>query len=168
MEPDLFVPGEQQYQMVNEPLGIAPLIEGQTLPLPDFKKIALNVAKNKAIDYAAKKIGLNAAQAQGILSVLGVGSNAFAPLAAVSALTGRSLGISDYLSNKRANKAIQKNIMSDQQGNINTVPINIMNQQPTPQDTARGSIGTRSQTTSAPAPRQARQTSGIGGLHSGY
>ena len=66
MEPDLFVPGDQQYQMVNEPLqpmGIAKLVEGPDMPLPDFKKIAGNVIKNRAIDYAAGKLGLNAAQA---------------------------------------------------------------------------------------------------------
>ena len=90
MEPDLFVPGDQQYQMVNEPIepvGIAPLIEEQTFPMPDLKKVAFNVAKNKAIDYAAGKLGLNAAQATGILQVLGVGANMFAPIAAVSALS---------------------------------------------------------------------------------
>ena len=152
MEPDLFVPGDQQYQMANQPLepvGIAPLIEEKKLPLPDLKTVAGNVIKNKALEYAAGKIGLNAAQAQGLAGLLGITSNIFAPLAAVSALTGRSLGISDYLANKRARKSIEKNIQNDPQGNVTTYPTGIMSMQPTAQDTARGTIGSR--TTSAPS-----------------
>jgi len=175
MEPDLIVPGDQQYQMVNEPLqptsmGIAPLVEERKLPLPDFRKIAGNVIKNRAIDYAAGKLGLNAAQASGILGILGMGGQSlFAPLAAFSALTGRSLGISDYLQNKRAQKAIAKNNQNDPQGTVNTVPVNILNMQPTSQDIARGGGNIPSSPKSTPAPsRQARHTSGIGGLHSGY
>ena len=171
MEPDLFVPGDQQYEMVNqplEPMGIAPLVE-QGSPLPNFKKVAGDVIKNKALNYAAGKLGLNAAQASGIMSILGVGANLFAPLSAVSALTGRSLGISDYLQNKRSQKQIQKNIRSDTQGDINTVPVNILNMQPTSQDIARGGGNIPSSPKSTPAPsRQARHTAGIGGLHSGY
>ena len=172
MEPDLFVPGDQQYQMINQPLepvGIVPLVEEKGMPLPDFKKVAGNVIKNRALNYAAGKLGLNAAQASGIMSILGVGANLFAPLSAVSALTGRSLGISDYLQNKRSQKQIQKNIMKDTQGDINTVPVNILNMQPTSQDIARGGGNIPSSPKSTPAPsRQARHTAGIGGLHSGY
>jgi len=168
MEPDFFAPGDQQYQMVNEPLvGIAPLVEERPLPLPDLKQIAGNVIKNKALEYAAGKLGVNAAKATGILSVLGMGSNVFAPLAAVSALSGRSLGISDYLANKRAQKEMQKQqTMSDAASITNRIQGQI-----TPQDIIddRGRGQMPSRTTSAPAPtRQARQTSGIGGLHSGY
>ena len=139
------------------------------MPLPDFRQIAGNVIKNKAINYAAGKLGLNAAQASGIMGILGMGGQSlFAPLTAFSALTGRSLGISDFLQNKRTQKAIQKNISSDTQGDINTVPVNILNMQPTSQDIARGNIAAKS-TKSTPAPsRQERHTSGIGGLHSGY
>ena len=170
MEPDLFVPGDQQYQMANQPLepvGIAPLIEDQGMPLPDFKKVAGNVIKNRALNYAAGKLGLNAAQASGLMSILGVGANVFAPLAAVSALSGRSLGISDYLANKRAQKEMQKQQnMSDAASITNRIQGQI-----TPQDIIddRGRGQIPSKTTSAPAPtRQARQTAGIGGLHSGY
>ena len=95
----------------------------------------------------------------------------FAPLAAVSALSGRSLGISDYLANKRSQKqAIKRNIDNDPQGKINTVPVNILNMQPTAQDIARGcgNIPSAPKSTPAPVSRQARHTSGIGGLHSGY
>mgnify|MGYP003119064481 FL=1 len=168
MEPDFFAPGDQQYQMVNEPLvGIAPLVEERPLPLPDLKQIAGNVIKNKALEYAAGKLGVNAAKATGILSVLGMGSNVFAPLAAVSALSGRSLGISDYLANKRAQKEMQKQqTMSDAASITNRIQGQI-----TPQDIIddRGRGQMPSKTTSTPAPtRQARHTAGVGGLHSGY
>ena len=157
-----------------EPQGIAPLIEEQQTTLPpvsSLKDIAKNVAKNKALEYAAGKIGLNAAQASGLMSILGMGANAFAPLTAVSALTGKSLGISEYLANKRAQKqALKRNIINDSQGTISTVPVNTMNMQPSAQDIARGGGNIPASTTapSAPAARQSRQTSGIGGLHSGY
>ena len=166
MEPDLFVPGDQQYQMVNEPLqpsGILPLVPPEDKPsLPDLGTIAKNVVKNKALNYAAGKLGLNAAQATGIISLLGMGSNLFAPLAAASALTGRSLGISDYLANKRSQKAIQKNIQNDPQGSATTYPTGIMQMQPTKQDEARGSIPSKTPSKTYSAPQQ---TAGPGGLH---
>ena len=168
MEPDLFVPGDQQYQMVNEPLqptGIVPLIEEKNMPLPDFKKVAGNVIKNRALNYAAGKLGLNAAQASGLMSIIGMGANVFAPLSAVSALSGRSLGISDYLANKRA----QKEFQSQQNMRDAAAITNRIQGQITPQDIIddRGRGQMPSKTTSAPS-RQARHTAGIGGLHSGY
>ena len=152
MEPDLFVPGDQQYQMVNEPLqpmGLETLMPKEETKLPNLVDIAKNVVKNKAITYAAGKLGIEPAVASGLTGLLGIGANVFAPLAAVSALSGRSLGISDYLANKRARKSIEKNIQNDPQGNVTTYPTGIMSMQPTAQDTARGTIGSR--TTSAPS-----------------
>ena len=152
MEPDLFVPGDQQYQMVNEPLqpmGLETLLPKEETKLPNLGDIAKNVVKNKAITYAAGKLGINPQVASGLTGLLGIGGNVFAPLAAVSALSGRSLGISDYLANKRARKSIEKNIQNDPQGNVTTYPTGIMSMQPTAQDTARGTIGSR--TTSAPS-----------------
>jgi len=160
MEPDLFVPGDEQL----EPMGIEPLLPTGQIEFPDFKKVAGNVIKNRALDYAAGKLGLNAAQASGIISLLGMGANIFPPLAAASALTGRSLGISDYLANKRAQKAIQKNIQNDSQGDVKTYPTGIMQMQPTKQDEARGSTPSKTSTPSKSysAPQQ---TAGPGGLH---
>jgi len=167
MEPDLFVPGDQQYQMVNEPLqpmGIAPLVEEKGMPLPDFKKVAGNVIKNRALNYAAGKLGLNAAQASGIISLLGMGSNMFAPLAAASALTGRSLGISDYLSNKRAEKQMAKSenmlearVLSNQLANKGSARDDAM---------GGGSIPTASSAPKSPGVSNP-YSGGIGGLHSG-
>ena len=165
MEPDLFVPGDQQYQMVNEPLqpmGIAPLLPENKQGI-DFKRMGINFAKNKALSYAAGKMGIN----QGLIGLLGMGGNLFPPLAAASVLSGRSLGISDYLANKRA----QKQLQSQQNMREAAAITNRIQGQITPQDIIddRGRGQIPSKTTSAPAPtRQARHTAGIGGLHSGY
>ena len=170
MEPDLFVPGDQQYQMVNQPLesvGIAPLVEGQTLPLPDLKQVAGNFLKNKALEYGAKKLGLDAAKASGIISVLGMGSNVFAPLAAISALTGKSLGISQYLANKRA----QKQMIRDQKRNeINQIQKKLDNQGTTARDDnmGGGSIPTQTSPTKSTGATSNPYSGGIGGLHSDY
>ena len=165
MEPDLFVPGDEQYQGVNEPLGIVPLVEEKGMPLPDFKKVAGNVVKNKALNYAAGKLGLNPAQASGILSVLGMGANVFAPLAAVSALSGRSLGISDYLANKRAQKEyarsenmLEAKVLSNQLTNKGSGKDDAM---------GGGSIPTKTSAPKSPGVSNP-YSGGIGGLHSGY
>ena len=167
MEPDLFVPGDQQYEMVNqplEPMGIAPLVE-QGSPLPNFKKVAGDVIKNKALNYAAGKLGLNAAQASGLMSILGVGANVFAPLAAVSALSGRSLGISDFLANKRAQKEyarsenmLEAKVLSNQLANKGSSRDDAM---------GGGSIPTKTSAPKSPGVSNP-YSGGIGGLHSGY
>ena len=164
-----------------KPVGIAPLIEegkndtmsftnDGSIPVPNKEGVidmAKNFAKNQAIEYVGKKMGLNAAQSSGIAGLFGLGSNYFAPLAVASALSGRSLGISDYLSNKRAQKqAIKRNVENDSQGDIQTVPIDIMNMKPSPQDIYRGGGG-HTPAPSAPS-RPSHQSGGIGGLHSGY
>ena len=100
MEPDLLVPGEQL-----QPQGIAPLVdEGMTLP--DFKTIGGNVLKNIALNKIGEKIGLESLGS----TMLGTSIN---PLIGISALTGRSGLISNYLQNKR----MQKQIISDQRRN---------------------------------------------------
>ena len=145
-------------------MGIEPLLPKEEMPIPDFGKVAENVIKNKALDYAAGKLGINQAVASGLVGLLGIGANVFPPLAAASALTGRSLGISEYLANKRAQKAIQKNIQNDPQGSASTYPTGIMQMQPTNQEDRRGGQynqpSTPSQSYSAP-----QQTAGPGGLH---
>jgi len=145
-------------------MGIEPLLPKEEMPIPDFGKVAENVIKNKALDYAAGKLGINQAVASGLVGLLGMGANVFPPLAAASALTGRSLGISEYLANKRAQKAIQKNIQNDPQGSATTYPTGIMQMQPTNQEDRRGGQynqpSTPSQSYSAP-----QQTAGPGGLH---
>ena len=164
MEPDLlneFIPGDQQLT----PMGIEPLLLKDQRELPNLKKIGMNVAKNKALEFASGKIGLNTAQTRGLIGLLGIGANIFSPLAAVSALSGRSLGISEYLANKRAQKEMRQKRINDPQGDIITYPTGIMAMQPSNQDLARGS--TPSKTTSAPTKSYSppQQTAGPGGLH---
>jgi hypothetical protein len=169
MEPDNFPYNVQQDMQSVEPVGIVPLLPEGNKGI-DIRSAVTTAARNKLLELAASKAGLNENITRGVAGLLGVGSNMFAPLAVASALTGRSLGISDYLSNKRTQKAIARNNREDPQGTINTVPTKIMNMQPSAQDIARGggNIPASTKATSAPAPTQSRQTSGIGGLHSGY
>ena len=100
MEPDLLVPGEQL-----QPQGIAPLVD-EGMNLPDFKTIGGNVLKNIALNKIGEKIGLETLGS----TMLGTSIN---PLIGISALTGRSGLISNYLQNKR----MQKQIISDQRRN---------------------------------------------------
>ena len=120
-----------------QPMGIEPLITEEKPQLPNFKEMALNVAKNKAMEYAANKVGLNMAQASGLARLVGIGSSIFAPLGLASALTGRSLGISDYLANRRAQKEARRLRLNDPQGNVTTYPVGIMAMQPTAQEAYR-------------------------------
>jgi len=164
----LYQPSDMtQPSSFNEPVGIAPLIDEKTT-MPDFKKAAINFAKNKALNYAADQIGLNTAQASGLATILGIGSNMFAPLSAISALTGRSLGISDYLNNKRA----QKEMKRQQTMRDAAIITNRIQRQTTPQDIiddrGRGQIGSKS-TTSSPKSMDVSNpySGGIGGIQSG-
>ena len=168
MEPDIFVPGDEQYQMINEPLqpmGLETLMPKEKTKLPNLVDIAKNVAKNKAINYAAGKLGIEPAVASGLTGLLGVGANVFAPLAAVSALTGRSLGISEYLANKRAEKQMAKSenmlearVLSNQLANKGSARDDAM---------GGGSIPTKTSAPKSPGVSNP-YSGGIGGLHSGY
>ena len=168
MEPDIFVPGDEQYQMINEPLqpmGLETLMPKEKTKLPNLVDIAKNVAKNKAINYAAGKLGIEPAVASGLTGLLGVGANVFAPLAAVSALTGRSLGISEYLANKRAEKQMAKSenmlearVLSNQLANKGSARDDAM---------GGGSIPTAPSAPKSPGVANP-YSGGIGGLHTGY
>ena len=166
MEPDLFVPGDLQYQNQSiEPVGIAPLVEQEGLPLPDLKTIAGNVIKNRALSYAAGKLGVNQAVASGLAGLVGAGANLFPPLAAFSALSGRSLGISDYLANKRAQKeyARSENMLESK------VLSNELANKGSARDDAMGGGSIPSKTSAPKSPGVSNPYSGgIGGLHSGY
>ena len=85
------------------------------------------------------------------------------PLAAVSALTGRSLGISEYLANKRAQKEMRQKRINDPQGDVVTYPTGIMQMQPTNQDKGRGSIPSKTSTPSQSysAPQQSAGPEGF-------
>jgi len=88
-----------------------------------------------------------------------------------SALTGNSLNMSNILARKRAEKNYEMN-QRRMQNELNKSQIQAIQQrldaQPVSnQDRERGQAPS-SPTPSAPASRQSRQTSGVGGLHSGY
>ncbi len=146
----------------------------QETPPIDMKKMATNVGKKLVADYAIKKLGVDGIKANLIKSTLGssfmsLNNPITAAFTIGSFLPDSVKGIAGILRNKRAQKAIQKDIMNDMQGKITTTSPYITNMQPTNQDIYRGGGPDPSPTkTSAPAARQSRHTSGSGGLHSGY
>jgi hypothetical protein len=155
MEPDIFPMNVQQDMQSIEPVGIAPLVNSDMQnnfvmgPIRiDPKEIAGNILKNQAIKFAGRKLGLDQIGQNVLGSMIGY-SVPFAPLTAVSALTGASSGIANVLRNKRVEKAIMRNVNRDRQGEIKTVDLR-PGMQPTAQDTARGSIPTRSPAPSRP------------------
>ena len=140
-----------------QPQGIAPLADSSmqnnfvTGPVQiDPKQIAGNIFKNQAIKFAGRKLGLGQIGQNVLGSMIGY-STPFAPLAAVSALSGPALGIANVLRNKRVEKAIMRDVNRDNQGDITTVNQKIANMQPTAQDTARGSMPSRSPAPSRPS-----------------
>jgi hypothetical protein len=159
---------------VNENLVVENNLVGQT-PKIDVKQMATNVGKKLITDFAVKKLGLDGVKGNIFKSVIG-GSNLMGfsnPLTAAftvgSLLPDSAKGLAGILRNNRAQKAIERDIIRDMQGQITTSNPRITNMQPTNQDTYRGGGGDPTPTkTSAPAARQSRHTSGSGGLHSGY
>ncbi len=160
-------------------LGIKALAPDENSQI-DLKNLALDTGKNVAINYGIKKLGLDGIKGNVLQSVIGGNalslSNPFGAALTIGSLLPESVkGIAGVLRGKRAQKAIQKDILKDTQGKINTVITpRITNMQPTNQDRGRndrpGGSGysAPAQTTQAAAPTQARQTAGPGGLHSGY
>ena len=124
--------------------------------LPPMKEIAKNVIVDRAKNYAIKKIGLEGLKGNILKGVLNpyVGLASLAPVdvnpinalqnlntQVQSSLFGRSATMSDYLAAKRAQKAAERDYRRDTQGEINTVPVNILNMQPTAEDINRGGGG---------------------------
>lgn len=163
-------PGFENYNpnFMNEPMGLT----SGGFEIPDLGKTAKNMAINAAQNYAIKKIGLDGIQGNILKSI--IGGNALGlsnPIGAAytlnSLLPNAAKGIAEVLRNKRISKAIQRDTKRDTQGDTTTV--NLKNIKPTAQDTYRGGGPDPSPTTTTTsAPTQARHTSGVGGLHSGY
>ena len=143
--------------------------------LPDFKEVAKTVATNQAKQYLTKKLGLEGIKAQILDTVMtGGGANmtGIVPLTALSYGIGSGSNfIKNYLTNKRANKAYQtqqdKITAGLNKSTTAAIQQKIDAQNVSPQDKGRGIPPSAPATYSAPA-TQARQTSGAGGLHSGY
>ena len=118
-----------------------------------------------------KKIGLEGIQGNILSSVLGANPYVQGIATIGSALTGNSLNMSNILARKRAEKNYEMN-QRKMQNEINKQQIQAiqtrLDSEPiSDQDRNRGQAPS-SPTPSAPAARQSRQTSGPGGLHSGY
>ena len=167
-------PGFENYTPSFENQSLTPmgLAEPQGTPLPDFKEMAKKMAMNTAKNYAIKKIGLEGIKGNVLSSVIG-GSSFINPIGALytagSLLPDGVRGIAEVLRSKRAekanNRAIQKQSINTLQQQIDTGQFGSSSNQ----DSGRGGDQvTSSPTPSAPAARQSRQTSGPGGLHSGY
>jgi len=152
-----------------QPQGIAPLVDSSmqnnfvTGPVQiDPKQIAGNILKNQGIKFAAKKFGLGKIGQNVLGSMIGY-STPFAPLAAVSALKGPSLGIANVLRNKRIEKAIMRDANRDSQGNINILNAKIANMQPSARDVAMGGGDRGGGSSSSSSTSGSRSSGGYGG-----
>ena len=166
-------PGFENYQpsFVNQDLTPMGLVNETPSRLPDFKQMAKNVIEDQAKRYMIKQIGLEGIKGNILSSVLGANPYVQGIATLGSALTGNSLNMSNILAQKRAEKNYEMN-QRRMQNELNKSQIQAIQQrldaQPvSDQDRGRGQV-ISSPTPSAPAARQARQTSGPGGLHSGY
>ena len=166
-------PGFENYQpsFANQELQPMGLSNETPTRLPDFRQMAKNVIEDQAKKYMIKKIGLEGIQGNILSSVLGANPYVQGIATIGSALTGKSLNMSNILAQKRAEKNYEMN-QRRMQNELNKSQIqaiqNRLDAQPVPdQDRGRGQAPS-SPTPSAPAARQSRQTSGVGGLHSGY
>lgn len=173
MEPDIFPMNVQQDMQSIEPVGIAPLINSDMQnnfvmgPVQiDPKQIAGNILKNQAIKFASRKLGLGQIGQNVLGSMIGY-SVPFAPLAAVSALTGASSGIANVLRNKRVEKAIMRDVNRDKQGDINIVDQRIANMQPSARDTAMGGGNTQSKQASSKSASVGSKSASVGNPYSG-
>lgn len=166
-------PGFENYQpsFVNQEIQPMGLIEETPSRLPDFKEMAKKVIKNQAKRYIIKKIGLEGIQGNILSSFLGTNPYSQGIASIGSALTGNSLNMSNMLARKRAEKNYEMN-QRKMQNELNkqqtqSIQQRLDSQPVSNQDRGRGQAPS-SPTPSAPAARQSRQTSGPGGLHSGY
>jgi len=173
MEPDIFPMNVQQDMQSIEPVGIAPLINSDMQnnfvmgPVQiDPKQIAGNILKNQAIKFASRKLGLGQIGQNVLGSMIGY-SVPFAPLAAVSALTGVSSGIANVLRNKRVEKAIMRDVNRDKQGDINIVDQRIANMQPSARDRAMGGGNTQSKQASSKSASVGSKSASVGNPYSG-
>ena len=126
---------------VNENLIVEDNLVGQTPPI-DVKGLAKNVGKKLVTDFAVRKLGLEGLRGNILKSVIGGNAIGFSnPLTAAftvgSMLPDSVKGIAGILRNNRAQKAIERDIIRDMQGQITTSNPRITNMQPTNQDRGR-------------------------------
>ena len=166
-------PGFENYTPSFENQSLTPmgLTEPQGTQLPDFKEMAKSIATNTAKNYMIKKIGLEGIKGNVLSSVIG-GSSMANPIGALytmgSLLPDGVRGIAEVLRSKRAEKSYNRQIQKQE---INTLQQRIDTGQfgsSSGADRGRGENNISAPAKSAPAATQSRQTSGPGGLHSGY
>src|SRR6056300_1192563 len=149
----------------------------QDNPPIDMKGMAVNVGKKMVTDYAIKKLGLEGIK--GNLLKSAVGSNLMGfnnPLSAAftvgSVLPDSVKGLAGLLRGKRAEKAIARDIIADNQGfKDTTTSPRITNMQPTRRDKGMGSGGKPTGPSKSPSKSYSGANpygGGAGGLHSGY
>ena len=148
------------------------------VPSIDLKSMAKNVGKNLITNYAVKKIGLEGLKANVLKSVLSGGPMVGLNNPLTTAFTVGSLlpdaakGIAGVLRNNRAQKAIERDIMRDMQGQITTSNPRITNMPSTGDrnrgDRPGGADYSTPKSSPSPSPRSERHSGGAGGLHSGY
>ena len=142
-------------------------------PKIDVKRLAKNASKNLVTDFAIKKLGIDGLQKNILKSVIG-GSNLMGfsnPLTAAftvgSLLPDSAKGLAGLLRNNRTQKAIQRDIERDMQGQINTSSPQTTNMQPTSRDTAMGGGKTTASSTAKSSSATNPYSGGPGGIHSG-
>ena len=169
-------PGFENYQpnLANQELQPMGLVDEKPSRLPDFRQMAENALEDTVKNYIVKKIGLEGIKGNILNSVMGTNPYVagIAALGGVgSALTGKSLDMSNLLARKRAEKVYEMNqrrVQSDlNKQQTQAIQQRLDSEPVSNQDRNRGQAPS-SPTPSAPAARQTRHTSGVGGLHSGY
>lgn len=148
-------PGFENYtpSFVNQDLTPMGLVDSRPTEYPDFKNIGKNIIKNQATNYVIKRMGLEGLKGNILSSVLGTNPYVQGIATLGSALKGNPLNISNFLAQKRAEKAYERS-QRQREAELNrstTQAIqNRLNQQtPSAQDQGRGgNILTPSQPTS--------------------
>jgi len=167
-------PGFENYQpgLANQALQPMGLIDEKPSRLPDFRQMAENVVEDQVKNYIVKKIGLEGIKGNILNSVMGVNPYVQGIATLGSALTGNSLNMSNLLAQKRAEKVYERNqrrVQSDlNKQQIQAIQQRLDSEPVSNQDQARVTQYTTPAPAPTPAARQSRQTSGPGGLHSGY
>lgn len=149
------------------PFGLAP----NTEQIPQIKQVLGDMAMNTAKNYALNKVGLEGIKGNILSSVIGANPYMQGVATLGTSLTGGSLNISNFLKQKRAEKSYEMNQKRMQnalsKSQTQAIQNRLDSQTVSNQDAGRGGA----QVTSSPTPSastQSRQTSGAGGLHSGY
>jgi len=149
----------------------------QDQPPIDVKQMATNVGKKLITDFAVRKLGLDGLKGNIFKSVIGGNAIGFSnPLTAAftvgSLLPDSAKGLAGILRNNRAQKAIERDIIRDMQGQITTSNPSITNMPSTGDrnrgDRPGGADYSAPKSSPSPSPRSERHSGGAGGLHSGY